>query len=86
MKTISKLLFGLAALTFAAVSCVNESEPYSPGEPEEAGCYGVYFPTQVAGGAFEPSDTFQFEVKVCRTVDEDAITVPIEVKGAGANM
>lgn len=81
MKKFSKILFFLAGLSLAAVSCVPEEEVYSPGEAEEEGCYGVYFPTQDASGShtYDPEMEKSITVTVARTVTEGDITVPVEI-------
>lgn len=59
MKKINKYLFGaFAALLSAGLfSCVEEAPEYVAGEPDQAGCYGIYFPTQEASGdhTFDPT-------------------------------
>ena len=79
MKKLSSIIFAFAALTFAAVSCVEETTPYEPGEPEEAGCYGVYFPVQDATGShtYDPTMPTSVEFTVARTNTSGAITVPV---------
>lgn len=81
MKKISKLLYVLAAASLAFVSCQQEAEPYSPGDPEADGCYGVYFPAQEASGShtYDPTADKSVTVTVARTNTKGAITVPVKV-------
>lgn len=67
MKKLSSIIFALAALSFAAVSC-QEEEIFQPGEPEESGCYGVYFPVQEASGShtLTPDDPTSVDIIVKR--------------------
>lgn len=80
MKKISKLLYVLAAASLALVSCQQEVEPYSPGDPEADGCYGVYFPAQEASGShtYDPTAEKSITIQVARTNSKGAITVPYE--------
>lgn len=87
MKKINKYLFGaFAALLSAGLfSCVEEAPEYVAGEPDQAGCYGIYFPTQEASGdhTFDPTMDKVITVTVSRDSLKAAanplpeITVPI---------
>lgn len=69
----------LAALSFAAVSCVDEPTPFEPGEPDVTGCYGVYFPKQEATAGshtLTPADPTSVDIEVKRANASGAITVP----------
>jgi hypothetical protein len=81
MKTIFKILYVAAAVSFLAIACktVEELEP----APQEAdGCYGVYFPTQDASGhhVFSPTDELKQTFTIARTNSKDAITVPVKTE------
>ena len=81
MKTIFKILYVAAAVSFLATACktVEELEP----APQEAdGCYGVYFPTQDASGhhVFSPTDELKQTFTIARTNSKDAITVPVKTE------
>lgn len=80
MKKIYNLVLMLAAFAVAAVSCTDKAE-YEQGEPEVAGCYGVYFPTQSATGShtYDPTADKKVTVTVARKVSKGAITVPVTV-------
>lgn len=69
----------LAALSFAAVSCVDEPTPFEPGEQDITGCYGVYFPVQEATAGshtLTPADPTCVDIEVKRNNASGAITVP----------
>lgn len=80
MKKFRYFFLALAALSFAAVSCQTQEEPYEPGEPDVSGCYGVYFPVQEAAGAhtYDPTMPTTVEFIVKRTNSSGAITVPVK--------
>lgn len=82
MKKFSKYIFALAALALASTACVKEAE-YEKGPQDVEGCYGVYFPTQEVLGSntIAPTDPTSLTLVVARQVSENAITVPISVKG-----
>ena len=81
MKKFRYFFLALAALSFAAVSCQTEEEPFEPGEPDVAGCYGVYFPIQEATGdhTFTPSDPTVSTFTVARKNPGGAISVPVVI-------
>ena len=68
-------------LSMALVSCVEE-EPYAPGELDNEGCYGVYFPTQKGVGdlQIEPDDPTTLSLVVRRTNTRGKIFVPVKVE------
>lgn len=74
-----KYILTLAAVSLAAVSCVEE-QPYEWGEADVEGCYGVYFPVQDASGAhtYDPSMPTEIEFTVARLQTSGAITVPVD--------
>ena len=79
MKNIFKYILAFAAVSAAAVSCVKE-QPFQAGDPEEDGCYGVYFPAQEETDlVLDPVESRTATISVMRTNTEGAITVPIEV-------
>lgn len=79
MKNIFKYILAFAAVSAAAVSCVKE-QPFQAGDPEEDGCYGVYFPAQEETDlVLDPAESRTATISVMRTNTEGAITVPIEV-------
>lgn len=82
MKKFSKYIFTLAALALASTACVKEAE-YEKGPQDVEGCYGVYFPTQEVLGSntIDPTAPTSMTLVVARQVSENAITVPISVKG-----
>lgn len=79
MKNIFKI-FAIAAVAFAALSCVKEQE-HKPGEADLEGCYGVYFPVQEASGShtYDPSMEKEIVISVTRSKTKDAIKVPYEI-------
>ena len=82
MKKIANIFLAFAALAFVASSCVDEPEIHEPGEPEEEGCYGVYFPEQENTGThtYDPTMATVAEIIVNRAVSKGDITVPVTVK------
>ena len=78
MKRFKYFFLALASLALAA-SCTQKEEPFEPGEPDVAGCYGVYFPVQDASGAhtYDPTMPTTVEFTVKRTNSSGAITVPV---------
>ena len=78
MKKFSSIIFALAALSFAVISCQPEEEPFEPGEAEVANCAGVFFPTQDAMGShtLTPADPTSVDIEVKRTNSSGAINVP----------
>ena len=79
MKRFKYFFLALASLALAA-SCTQKEEPFEPGEPDIAGCYGVYFPVQDAAGAhtYDPTMPTSIEFTVKRTNSSGAITVPVK--------
>ena len=69
----------MAAMSLFTVACVEEPVPYEKGEPDAAGCYGVYFPVQDATGShtYDPSQDTEVVFTVARKNSEGAITVPV---------
>lgn len=78
MKNIYRYILALAAVSLTAVACVKET-PFQPGDPEEEGCYGVYFPAQECDLVRDPADAKTATISVMRTNTEGAITVPVTV-------
>lgn len=78
MKNTIKILM---ALVFVSLffGCAKE-KLYEPGKADDPNCEGVYFPSQEVSGVFAPADDFTFDVKVARTKDAEALTVPLAVK------
>ena len=86
MNKLKYMILAMTAmLSFALISC-NQEEPYTPGEQDLEGCYGVYFPSQEASSkaiTLDPNDRRRVKITVARElsdVDED-ITVPAEITG-----
>ena len=79
MKKYINILFAVAAAALTVLSCSPKEEPYAPGEPEEPGCYGVYFPPQEASGShvYSPVQEPVIEIKVARQNTSGSITVPV---------
>lgn len=73
MKQIIKSLLAFALLSSAAISCVKEPATTQPGEPDVAGCYGVYFPVQESSYTFDPADATKAVITVARKVTDGAI-------------
>ena len=81
MKRFRYFFLALAAISLAAVSCQEKETPFQPGEPEESGCYGVYFPTQDATGyhVYDPTMPTVATFTAARTNASGAIDVPLVV-------
>lgn len=80
MKKFYTIILG-AVLSLAAVSCQQElQDNWTPGEAEDAFCYGVYFPVQEASGyhVYSPADAPKVVITVSRSNTSGAITVPVE--------
>ena len=80
MKKYINILFAATVAAFSVLSCsTKEQDPYTPGEPEENGCFGVYFPAQDASGShiYSPVEDPVIEIKVARKVTNGNITVPV---------
>ena len=79
MKKFYSIFLG-AVFSLLAVSCFPETEQdnWTPGEPEDAFCYGVYFPVQEASGAhtYDPEMDRSVTITVSRANTSGAITVP----------
>ena len=75
-KILLSLLFVLPFL----FSCQPQVDPYTPGEEEVAGCYGVYFPSQEATGShtLDPTMAPQVTFTAMRKNTSGAITVPLK--------
>lgn len=80
MKTINKFLYALATLSIMA-GCQAAVEPVAPGEPDVAGCEGVYFPAQdlSAYAYLSPEAPCVAEISVARKNAGTAITVPVKM-------
>ena len=74
-KIFISLLFVLPFL----FSCQPQVDPYTPGEEDVAGCYGVYFPSQAATGShtLDPTMAPQVTFTAMRKNTSGAITVPL---------
>ncbi len=80
MKKYINILFAATVAAFAVLSCsTKEKDPFTPGDPEENGCYGVYFPAQDASGShiYSPVQDPVIEIKVARKNTSGSITVPV---------
>ncbi|MBQ3766108.1 MAG: hypothetical protein II874_05160 [Bacteroidales bacterium] len=80
MKKYINILFAATVAAFAVLSCsTKEKDPFTPGDPEENGCYGVYFPAQDASGShiYSPVQDPVIEIKVARKNTSGNITVPV---------
>jgi hypothetical protein len=81
MKKFYSIFLG-AVFSLLAVSCFPETEQdnWTPGEAEDAFCYGVYFPVQDASGyhIYNPTQEPKVVITVGRTNTSGAITVPVE--------
>ena len=77
-KIFISLLFVLPFL----FSCQQpEVDPYQPGEEDNSGCYGVYFPSQEATGShtLDPTMAPEATFTAMRKNTSGAITVPLKV-------
>ena len=74
-KIFLSLLFVLPFL----FACQPQVDPYTPGEEDVAGCYGVYFPSQAATGShtLDPTMPKVANFTVMRKNTNGAITVPV---------
>ncbi len=79
MNKVKYLLIAAAVgLGLSLVSC--NKEEYAPGEADEKGCYGVYFPAGQGGTiSLDPEEATELEFKAARTVEDGDITVPVTV-------
>ncbi len=73
-------IFAVAALACAAFAACSDDENYVPGEPDAAGCYGVYFPAQQTSFELDPSADTELTFTAARTKTDDAIIVPVAIK------
>ena len=83
MKLINNMIFSLAALSLMTVSCAPE-EVYTPGEKDQEGCLGVYFPPQELAGTsldLDPTAPTTVTLTVARQVPDGEAVVPVEVTG-----
>ena len=76
-KILLSLLFVLPFL----FSCQPQVDPYTPGEEDVTGCYGVYFPSQAATGShtLDPTMAPQATFTAMRKNTSGAITVPLKL-------
>ena len=76
MNKIKYLLIAAVGALLCLASC--KKEVYAPGESDETGCYGVYFP-EGQGGEYnlDPSDKAAISFTAIRTLTEGEITVPV---------
>ncbi len=76
MNKIKYLLIAAVGAVLCLASC--KKEVYAPGEPDETGCYGVYFP-EGQGDEYnlDPTDDKVISFKAIRTLTEGEITVPV---------
>lgn len=79
MKSIHKILSAAALVSLVAVSC-NKELSYVPGEAEQDGCYGVFFPEQTIPSEFDPSEDCKITLTAERTNDAGAIEVPVNLE------
>lgn len=86
MKLFNRLSAACLALA-AAVGC-TDGIAYTPGEPENPGNYGVYFPTQISATdiQIEPAAKTEVTYRVRRTNTDDDITVPVVVRASEENI
>lgn len=81
MKKYLNIILGIAAVSLLVASCAKEKEVFTPGDPDVAGCQGVYFPSQEASGShiYDPDMAKTLEVQVARSTTSGSITVPVVV-------
>lgn len=86
MKTFRYLLFALLA-AFVSAGCTDDLT-YTPGEGDQPGTYGVYFPTQANATALDldPADPTTKTYTIKRTNSKDEITVPVVVEATPENV
>ena len=83
MKLINNMIFSWAALSLMTVSCAPE-EVYTPGEKDQEGCLGVYFPPQELAGTsldLDPTAPTTVTLTIARQVPDGEAVVPVEVTG-----
>ena len=78
MKSIIKYTLSFLAMSAMLLSCAKEDE-HQPGEPEQDGCYGVYFPAQESKLTLDPADPTTATISVMRVNTKGGITVPVTV-------
>lgn len=78
MKNIIKYTLSFLAMSAMLLSCAKEDE-HQPGEPEQDGCYGVYFPAQESKLTLDPADPTAATISVMRVNTKGGITVPVTV-------
>lgn len=78
MKNIIKYTLSFLAMSAMLLSCAKEDE-HQPGEPEQDGCYGVYFPAQESKLTLDPADPTNATISVMRVNTKGGITVPVTV-------
>lgn len=88
MKSIKYLLWSLALTAGGVFTACDVKDDYVPGQPDRDDCYRVYFPEQENTGSFniDPEIEPVLTYTVCREVTADAITVPVTVTGADAQL
>lgn len=83
MKAINRIFFYMSALlmSFLMTSCV-EGLTEEPGGPENADCYGIYFPSQAGTGDLQvgPDDIKSVKYTVRRLNTRGAVTVPVIIE------
>lgn len=87
MKKIQYLLFALLA-TFVLAGCSEDDVTYTPGEGDQPGNYGVYFPTQANATTcdLDPTDPTTLSYTIKRVNDRGKITVPVVVTASPSNV
>lgn len=88
MKKIIYIFTVAVLAALSVVSCKKEQAPHEAGEPDLAGCYGVYFPSQEAAGShtYDPSQEPVVSFTVARKVTTGDITVPVTVTASEDNI
>lgn len=83
MKVMKRILFYMSALLmpFMMASCEQEMTA-ELGEPDNADCYGVYFPSQAGTGDLQvgPDDAKTVKFKVRRLNTRGALEVPVVIE------
>ena len=81
---MKKLFISLLLVLPFLFSCQPQVDPYTAGEEEVSGCYGVYFPSQEATGShtLDPTMAPQTTFTAMRKNTSGAITVPLTVKAS----
>lgn len=85
MKAINRIFFYLSALlmSFLMTSC-DPALTTELGEPDDADCYGVYFPSQAGTGDHQvgPKDSKSFKFKVRRVNTRGELVVPVTIESS----